>query len=224
MAETLPANGTATAHLAWNERWATAEGRADWLRADPEVEHRAARVLAAGGGRALDLGCGVGRHALMLARLGFATSALDASEIGIRHLDAAARAEGLAIDARVGLMTDLPFADAAFDYVLAFDVIYHGDGDVVRRTIAEIRRVLRPEGLYQGTMLTKQNVHYGQGTEIKPDTFVQPGIADRAHPHFYCDGNELRALFTGFRVLTLVSREHRRPGSDHWHMTAERLK
>ena len=224
MADAPAANPTATAHQAWNERWATAEGRADWLRPDPEVEHRAARVLAAGGGRALDLGCGVGRHALMLARLGFATSALDASEIGIRHVDAAARAEGLAIDTRVGLMTDLPFADGAFDYVLAYDVIYHGDGNVVRRAIAEIRRVLRAQGIYQGTMLSKQNLPFGEGAEIALGTFVPTGGADRAHPHFTCDGDELRALFAGFRMLTLVSREHRHPGSDHWHMTAERLK
>ena len=217
-----PAHETATAHRAWDSRWRTETGRADWLEPDPDVVHRAKRVLAAGGGRALDLGCGVGRHALVLAELGFATSAIDGSEAGIRHVKQAADAAGLALDARIGSMTDLPFADAAFDYVLAYNVIYHGDGEVVRRTIAEIRRVLRPEGIYQGTMLAKENVHYGQGAEIAPDTFVLDGVTDKAHPHFYCDAAELRALFAGFRILALESRQHGRPGFHHWHLIAER--
>ena len=40
-------------------------------------------------------------------------------------------------------MTELPFADATFDHVLAWNVIYHGDETILRRTLHEVRRVLR---------------------------------------------------------------------------------
>ena len=43
-------------------------------------------------------------------------------------------------------MSDLPFAPGAFDYVLAWNVIYHGDGTSVVRALSEIARVLRPGG------------------------------------------------------------------------------
>ena len=51
--------------------------------------------------RVLDLGCGQGRDALMIARRGHEVVGIDLSEIGIAQLQEDARAEGLAIDACV---------------------------------------------------------------------------------------------------------------------------
>ena len=214
---------TATAHHLWDSHWQTDEGRADWMVPDPAVEQTARLAAARGGRRALDLGCGVGRHALFLAKIGFTVSAMDGSDTGIGFLTEQARATGRQIDAQVGLMTDLPYPDGTFDFVLAWNVIYHGDRSIVLRAIAEIRRVLMPGGLYQGTMLSKRNENYGQGREVAPETFVLDGVTDKAHPHFYCNAAELMALFQGFELWSLDDREHRRPGSYHWQMVAERL-
>lgn len=119
-------------------------------------------------------------------------------------------------------MTELPYADGSFDYVLAFNVIYHGEPGVVRRSIDEIRRVLVPGGLYQGTMLSKRNAKFGVGEEVAPDTFLKGDTNETAHPHFYCSAGELCALFDGFELLRLEDRLHNKPGSWHWHMLAER--
>lgn len=214
---------TDTAHLAWDARWRTEAGRADWLTPEPDVRAVAQQAYDNGSRRALDLGSGVGRHAIMLSALGYDTAALDGSEAGLAQLRASAEAEGLAIDARQGLMTALPFEDAAFDYVLSFNVIYHGDPDIVAATVAEIHRVLRPGGLHQGTMLSKRNRNFGVGDEIAPNTWVNPGNDDKDHPHFYCSAAELVALYEGFELWTLEDRLHSKPGSWHWHLTAERL-
>ena len=125
-------------------------------------------------------------------------------------------------------MTELPFADGAFDYVLAFNVLYHGDPTIVHAAIAEIRRVLKPGGTFQGTMLSKRNAGYGLGTEIAPDTFVRDAgddldDSDKVHPHFYCNAMELVALYAGFELHSLKDAVHRQPGSWHWHLVAERL-
>src|SRR5579871_1901915 len=138
------------------------------------------------------------------------------------RLPARPRARGLALDLRQGDADALPFADGAFDYVLSWNVIYHGTlGDVGRR-LAEVWRVLRPGGLYQGTMLPTRNANYGIGRRIAPDTFVNDAIEERAHPHCYCDAAGLVALFAGFELLSLVQRLHKKPGSWHWHILAER--
>jgi SAM-dependent methyltransferase len=222
--------GTDTAHRAWNDNWSSAEGRADWLVPEADVIAVAEQLKEKHGKlRVLDLGCGVGRHALHFARLGFETVAIDMAEAGLAELRANADREAVIIETRLAPMTALPFEDGAFDYVLAFNVIYHGDPDIVGATVAEIRRVLRAGGTYQGTMLSKRNAGNGVGTEVAPNTFIrtpEPGAAheaDKSHPHFYCNAGELVALFEGFELVSLFDREHAKPGSWHWHMVAERM-
>jgi tellurite methyltransferase len=214
---------TDTAHRKWNETWQSEDGRRAWSQADPDVIDSATSVLARGGSRALDLGCGIGRHALALARMGFAIDALDGSEIGLEVVRRTAADENLAIDTHHGTMTELPFADQQFDYLLAFNVIYHGDPDILAETLAEIRRVLKPGGTLQLTMLSKRNVNFGVGEEIAPNTFVAPGASDdKVHPHFYCNAAELVALLDGFELVSLIDHEQK-PGHWHWHVVAERL-
>ena len=216
------AERTDTAHHHWDKLWQIADGRADWLEPDPDVLAFAKSRFAAGDRVALDLGCGVGRHALALAEIGFETSTMDASPAGLDELSKAAAARGLGITCRQAEMTALPYDDHTFDDVLSFNVIYHGDPDVVRRAIGEIARVLRPGGHYLGTMLSKRNRNFGLGREIAPNTFVNEDQSDKAHPHFYCNAAELIALFDGFELLSPEDRPHSRPDSWHWHMIAER--
>ena len=214
---------TDTAHLAWDAAWQSEAGRADWLVPEPEVVQLAARLRQNGARRALDLGCGVGRHALALARLGFEVEAVDASPAGLAELAKGATAEGLEVAGHQAAMTDLPCTDASFDFVLSWNVIYHGDPQVVRGAVAEIARVLKPGGTYQGTMLSKRNRHFGQGREIAPHTWVdEAGEGDKAHPHFFCDAGELCTLFAGFEVLALHQDDHGKPGHWHWHLVSEK--
>ncbi len=214
---------TDTAHRKWNETWQSEDGRRAWSQAEPDVLACAASVLEAGGSQALDLGCGVGRHSLALARLGFEVDALDGSEVGIAQLRKDAQNEGLSLRTHHGSMTELPFADRSFDYLLAFNVIYHGDPEILAATVAGITRVLRAGGTLQLTMLSKRNVNYGVGEEIAPNTFIVPDATDdKTHPHFYCNAAELVSLLPGFEVWSLVDHEQK-PGHWHWHVVAERV-
>ncbi len=215
---------TDTAHEAWDQTWRSREESEEWGTPIDDVLHCATRLRLQGARTALDLGCGVGRHALALAALGFETTALDASESGLAEVAANARTRDLAIETMPGRMTDLPFADASFDYVLSWNVIYHGDGEVVAKAIAEIARVLKPGGTYQGTMLSKRRHDYGRGIEISPNTFVQPdGSGDKQHPHFFCNAAELIALFDGFEARELRDVDPEDAGEWHWHLVAERV-
>src|SRR5215467_8818716 len=144
----------ATAVEAWDERWATAQGRADWMVPHPAVAALVPVLKARGTQRVLDLGCGVGRHALLFAEHGFAVEAIDGAGTGLDFACREAAARGLQLSLRQADADALPFADESFDYVLSWNVIFHGTmGDVGRR-LAEIWRVLKTVGLYQGTMLS----------------------------------------------------------------------
>lgn len=212
---------TDTAHLTWNANWGSAEGRDGWETPEPAVVDFAAEARLAGADHALDLGCGVGRHAAALARLGLRVCAVDASPEGLTRTRKAAA--GLPVETFEARMTALPFADAAFDVVVSWNVIYHGDPQVVRTTVGEIARVLRPGGRLLVTMLTKRNRACGIGREIAPDTWVDDAARDdKMHPHFYCDAAGFVALFDDFHLLSLREDDFGKAGHAHWLATLER--
>lgn len=212
---------TDTADQHWNEQWADPAVDMKWLTPEEDVKSWAATLTP--GARILDLGAGVGRHALWLAAQGFDVVALDAAAEGLAEID---KAGGVTtVEAR---MHALPFEDTSFDHVLSWNVIYHGDEDILLRTIGEIRRVLKPGGTYLGTMLSKRRLPFETAQyparEISRNAWVfdSPGT-DKIHPHYFCSAAELLALFSGFECRWLEDREHEKPGSWHWHLMMERL-
>ncbi|MGK7928640.1 MAG: class I SAM-dependent methyltransferase [Spirulina sp.] len=226
---------TATAHQEWDRLWQTESGRSDWLVPDPEVVRFTETLNKVGDLKALDLGCGIGRHGVHLAQSGFETYALDGSAAGLAYARKVASDRHLTIQFTEGSMERLPYETAFFDYVLAFNVIYHGDETVVARCLQEIHRVLKPGGFFQGTMLSKRNGQYGRGREIAPNTFVifnegnspspkdEDKDGDKDHPHFYCNARELCQLLQGFELCSLSDRMQKKPDSWHWYLVAERL-
>ncbi|MDQ2921209.1 MAG: class I SAM-dependent methyltransferase, partial [Acidobacteriota bacterium] len=93
------------------------------------------------GSSVLDLGCGEGMLAL-LKRKGVTLAGVDLSP----ELLAAAGRNGYD-GAYVATLTALPFPDSSFDYVVSLDVMGHVAFDDKDRVLAEIKRVLRPDGV-----------------------------------------------------------------------------
>jgi SAM-dependent methyltransferase len=104
------------------------------------------------GDRVLDLGCGGGRHAFEAHRRGAHVVALDRNAGDTKDAAAMLRAMRLAGEAPAqalgtavnGDALALPFADAAFDRVIAAEVLEHVPADAA--ALAELARVLRPGG------------------------------------------------------------------------------
>ena len=216
---------TDNAHVYWDAEWQKSDPTSKWARPEAEVLKHAASLPE--GARVLDLGAGIGRHALALAQLGHRVRAVDASDAAMASIAQAARAADLTVDCHLAPMTALPFADGSFDHVLSWNVIYHGDEAVVRKTLAEVARVLRPGGSFMATMLSARRLPVEQakapGHEISPGTWVFEGEGDKIHPHYFCTAAGLATLLAGFELWSLADREHDTAGSWHWHLLAERL-
>jgi SAM-dependent methyltransferase len=103
------------------------------------------------GGRVLDAGCGTGGYLRWLLEEGsFAEAAgIDLASSAIDY----ARTRVPEADLRVAPLSQLPFPDESFDLVVTNDVLQHVDEAELDKSLAELRRVLRPDG----TLLVRTN-------------------------------------------------------------------
>ncbi len=81
----------------WEAYWQDEANHEWWERPAPEVLELIQSQSPQNRSAVLDLGCGLGRHAIAFAQAGFQVSATDASEEAIRHLRGEADRLGLSI-------------------------------------------------------------------------------------------------------------------------------
>lgn len=98
------------------------------------------------GRRILNVGCGEGLDAVILAALGAKVIGLDVSDAAVAVTKARAYANGVTdrLTALVADATALPVSSGSIDVVLAVAVMHHVD---IPRAAAELARVLRPGGV-----------------------------------------------------------------------------
>ena len=213
---------TPDAAQVWEQRWQDDKRRRAWLEPSPEVLEIAGHYRARGFERALDLGCGLGRHTVALARMGYAVTGLDPSPQSLSQTRTALDQAGQTVRLISGGMHELPFEPHSFDYALAHGVIMHGDRSDLARALAELWRVVRPGGVLQATLLSKRSHKFGQGREVAPDTWVREGEGEGGDPHYFCMAGDLLPLMPGWEPWLLEHKEFTKPGSWYWLLVAER--
>jgi tellurite methyltransferase len=159
----------------WNERYS--RGEQITKEALPLLVRVASELQP---GRALDLACGTGRHAIFLAERGWQVRAVDASHVGIEIAEAAARVRGVEIDWRVADLERNEFEIEAEAYDL-IGVFYYLQRDL----FPLIRAGVRPGGIFIAA------IHM---VDESPD-------AKPMNPAFLLQPGELRAEFRGWEIL-----------------------
>jgi ubiquinone/menaquinone biosynthesis C-methylase UbiE len=102
------------------------------------------------GQRVLDIGCGTGNLLLALGRdeQGVEIEGLDPDARALAKAARKAHRAGVAASWRPGYAQDLPHADGSVDRVFSSLMLHHlPDDDDKDTLLAEVRRVLRPDGL-----------------------------------------------------------------------------
>jgi SAM-dependent methyltransferase len=113
-----------------------------WIR--PAFDTLTQHLHSLAGRRLLDLGCGHGMMAVVLARRGAHVTAVDLSGGYLREAQQRAVVNGVNVACVCADGERLPFADASFDGIWGNAILHHLDP---ARAAAELRRVLRPGGV-----------------------------------------------------------------------------
>ncbi|MEM8967214.1 MAG: class I SAM-dependent methyltransferase [Bacteroidota bacterium] len=91
-------------------------------------------------GKVLDLGCGQGRDAIALARLGYSVTGIDNSEVGIEQMNHVSRAGSLNLVGQVGDIYALENFDE-FDFILLNSMFHFAKKDGARE-VGLIRKII----------------------------------------------------------------------------------
>jgi SAM-dependent methyltransferase len=162
--------------IRWNERHAAGNAHLPpvprLLEIEALIRPAAPNDSAAPPPRALDLACGLGRHSLYLARLGYAVDAWDVSDVALDRLERMARDEGLGgrVHVRQIDLDDATLPAGAYDLVV--DTYF-----LDRRLLAQMQTAVKPGGLlFLETLLSTPQ------KPGRPDYYLQPGELRSAFP------------------------------------------
>lgn len=98
--------------------------------------------------RLLEVGCGTGANLWYAAREGFSVTGVDGSAVALEEARRRFAAEGLAGEFLACDAAALPFPDASFDGAFEVACLYSNPEPDALRMVAEVRRVLKPGGLF----------------------------------------------------------------------------
>lgn len=174
--------------------------------------------------RVLDLGCGIGRNAIFLAKEGYFLTGIDISPTALQT--AAEKADAEKIKNIVFLQGDiisLPFPSGHFDAVFSVNVIHHGELEKINRIVDEIFRVLRENGIGMVTVVSTKDYKYGKGRKLEENTYelFEGTHKEAGIPHHFFDEKEVKSLFKDFRITKIEHIEGKVEGGKncHWYVT-----
>jgi tellurite methyltransferase len=187
---------------AWREkRWT------ETTSALPEVVDFAKGLNREGARRVLDLGCGAGRHSILLGKAGFHVVALDVSETALKTLEGRLKAASIRNVTPVNHeMMQLPFIDGYFDAVICTNVLHHGKLAEIKQTIKEIQRVMRKNASAFVIALSGTDFRKGNGKKLEHNTYVFTEGEERGIIHHFFTDQELRSCLRRFRILSFEER------------------
>jgi SAM-dependent methyltransferase len=177
----------------WDERYKRGEHAND--EPHPLVVEFASKLKP---GRALDVACGAGRHAIWLAERGWRVTAVDNSRAAIEILRQRASEKGLVIDSRIADLERHEFTIEPGSYGLILNCCY-----LQRDLFPAIKAGVRVGGAVIAVIAM-----------VDDDPNVKP-----MNPAFLLKPGELRAEFEGYELLRDF--EGKRAGSERRRAMAE---
>lgn len=216
----------------WERRYAENTHLSVWPWSDVvSLVHRHCKpIIAAGGGRVLELGCGAGANIPLFRALGMDYYAIEGSPTIVKQLHQ--RYPDMVEKIQVGdFSVDQPFVEA-FDLVIDRAALTHNSTASIKNGLQIAFDSLTPGGIFVGSdWFSTSHTDYSGG-EPCDDEYTRTNHAKgqfigTGKVHF-SDEAHLRDLFSGFEIVSMEEKLMRRhePRDNHlfaaWNIVARR--
>ena len=139
-------------------------------------------------GKCLELGCGIGQYSKRIMEYGYDVTSTDISDIALAEVK-----KFNSNVKKVDMREKLPFKDYEFDLVFANLSIHYFDDKTTKQLIKEIKRVLKDDGLFIGTVNGTEGINFIKDSAIMIDH------------HFYIYKNKYIRLFDKGDLIKYLS-------------------
>ncbi len=148
----------------------------------------------------LDYGFGSGSNMIHLINKGYELSGVEVSKSAITKLEE--RLKRIGQKAQLQLSTDgkLPFEDNKFDVVIAWLVLYYNDWDGFYKAMDEINRVLKPGGVFLGTMCSVGDYSHTHSVALGDGMFRSTVVGQEGATLLVLEEAELQKCFPGRQI------------------------
>jgi ubiquinone/menaquinone biosynthesis C-methylase UbiE len=162
--------------------------------------------------KVLDLGCGAGRHSVLLANSGFEVIGIDISKSALKIANRWTKKERLENVVFVrATMTNIPLKDCCLDAVISVSVIHHGFKENIETTVKEIHRTLHENGKLLANLASVKDTRalearYGKGRRLERNTYwiLENYEKDRFKElHHFLTKHEVSKLLQSFTRIQL---------------------
>lgn len=154
-------------------------------------------------GRLLDLGCGQGRDAIPLAKLGYEVTGIDHSVVGIQQMERIAKSEKLNIK---GLVADIyKFQDfASFDFIL-LDSMFHFRKSELKQEATLVEWIVRASTRGSLIIFCIQNTGNKMSVfnNIMADLQFDERTAELDFKYTFEDGENKHSLATAYKMIVI---------------------
>ncbi|MBN2368673.1 class I SAM-dependent methyltransferase [Candidatus Woesearchaeota archaeon] len=169
-------------------------------------------------GKLLDLCCGKGADSIFFHNKGFIVTGMDYSSEGIKQFNETQKRYDIFLTALVKDITEpMQFEADSFNFVYSRAGLYYFTDEELKKTLSEVSRVMKSEGLLMFQVKSVNDKDYGKGKELEKDMYED----ESGYVRHYFSKDYVEELLKDFHIV--INEERNIPnGSAYLEVVAEK--